>query len=67
MRTSVRVLLLAFFVSALFSCKDRAKEASTTEITPLEGEKFKEAYRPQFHFTPEEKWMNDPNGLVYKD
>lgn len=26
---------------------------------------YKEAYRPQFHFTPESKWMNDPNGLVY--
>lgn len=24
-----------------------------------------QAYRPQFHFTPERKWMNDPNGLVY--
>nr|WP_288978513.1 glycoside hydrolase family 32 protein [uncultured Allomuricauda sp.] len=24
-----------------------------------------EKYRPQFHFTPEENWMNDPNGLVY--
>jgi fructan beta-fructosidase len=26
-----------------------------------------EMYRPQFHFTPKEKWMNDPNGMVYKD
>lgn len=26
---------------------------------------FKENYRPQFHFTPKEKWMNDPNGLIY--
>ncbi|WP_340199843.1 glycoside hydrolase family 32 protein [Ascidiimonas sp. W6] len=26
---------------------------------------FKEKYRPQFHFSPSEKWMNDPNGLVY--
>lgn len=26
---------------------------------------YKERYRPQFHFTPESKWMNDPNGLVY--
>jgi fructan beta-fructosidase len=26
---------------------------------------YKEHFRPQFHFSPQEKWMNDPNGLVY--
>ena len=26
---------------------------------------YKEQFRPQFHFSPQEKWMNDPNGLVY--
>lgn len=30
-------------------------------------EKMKEKYRPQIHFTPEAKWMNDPNGMVYYD
>ncbi|AYN38612.1 glycoside hydrolase family 32 protein [Streptomyces dangxiongensis] len=26
---------------------------------------YSETYRPQFHFTPEKNWMNDPNGLVH--
>ncbi|HEX5481812.1 MAG TPA: glycoside hydrolase family 32 protein [Terriglobia bacterium] len=26
---------------------------------------YNETYRPQFHFSPEKNWMNDPNGLVY--
>ncbi len=26
---------------------------------------YKEAYRPQFHFTPKTNWTNDPNGLIY--
>jgi fructan beta-fructosidase len=26
---------------------------------------YTEKYRPQFHFTPENHWMNDPNGMVY--
>ena len=26
---------------------------------------YDESYRPQFHFTPAENWMNDPNGLIF--
>lgn len=28
---------------------------------------YNELYRPQFHFSPEKNWHNDPNGLVYYD
>lgn len=31
----------------------------------MKNNAYKEPYRPQFHFTPEKNWMNDPNGMVY--
>ncbi|MEA1785588.1 glycoside hydrolase family 32 protein [Arenibacter sp. GZD96] len=31
------------------------------------NQSYSEPYRPQFHFSPKEKWMNDPNGLLYND
>lgn len=48
----------------LFACKGK------TEKKEIEYEKQKvytEKFRPQFHFSPLEKWMNDPNGLVYNE
>ncbi|MCV9888761.1 glycoside hydrolase family 32 protein [Metabacillus halosaccharovorans] len=35
---------------------------NNTEIKQLS---YTEKYRPQFHFSPEANWMNDPNGMVY--
>ncbi|WP_340384852.1 GH32 C-terminal domain-containing protein [Streptomyces sp. SS7] len=37
-----------------------APQATAADTPP-----HSETYRPQFHFTPEKNWMNDPNGLVY--
>ncbi|MFV5684185.1 glycoside hydrolase family 32 protein [Flavobacterium sp. GB2R13] len=70
--TSTIPLILFLFGTSLllFSCK---KEENNAIITVNSSEKiesdsskiFKEPFRPQFHFSPEKKWMNDPNGMVY--
>ncbi len=35
--------------------------------TAIGAEKAEIGYRPQMHFTPKKGWMNDPNGMFYKD
>jgi fructan beta-fructosidase len=51
-----RGLLACAFVLAVLS--SQAQKAS--KYKP-----YHEPYRLQAHFSPKEKWMNDPNGLVY--
>ena len=34
---------------------------------PGEEELYREALRPQYHFTSRRGWLNDPNGLVWAD
>jgi beta-fructofuranosidase/levanase/fructan beta-fructosidase len=40
---------------------------STCCFSLCAAELYREPFRPQFHFTPERNWMNDPNGLVFYD
>lgn len=50
------------------ACDSAPTEESTK--SPASASKlgyYQEQYRPQYHFSPEEKWMNDPNGMVYFD
>ncbi len=56
--------LLILLILSVFSCKSEKKADKFEEQVK---EVFTEEYRPQFHFTPKEKWMNDPNGLVYNE
>ncbi|PQB05236.1 glycoside hydrolase family 32 protein [Aureitalea marina] len=41
------------------SCKNNIQPEIEETVTGMED------YRPLYHFTPQEKWMNDPNGMVY--
>jgi fructan beta-fructosidase len=43
------------------SCKNENRDG----ITESENLKFNEDHRLQYHFSPPEKWMNDPNGMVF--
>ncbi|MEM9075751.1 MAG: glycoside hydrolase family 32 protein [Bacteroidota bacterium] len=59
-----RISILFFVLTLFFACKPK-KEVEKEKID--EPRVYTEMYRPQFHFSPKEKWMNDPNGLVYHD
>lgn len=54
---------LVFFLLILLtaSCKQEKEVIETSKINT------DESYRPNFHFTPRENWMNDPNGMFYLD
>lgn len=48
----------------LLACKGGTEKK---DMDHKERQMYTEAYRPQFHFSPAHKWMNDPNGLVYHE
>ncbi|WP_052572849.1 glycoside hydrolase family 32 protein [Haloferula sp. BvORR071] len=46
---------------------DAWSKVKISDTYPGEEETYREALRPQYHFTSRRGWLNDPNGLVWKD
>ena len=54
------VLIPVFYFFS--SCNNEMEVKNSPKVT---DNYYKEQHRPQFHFSPEEKWMNDPNGMFF--
>tara|TARA_R110000764_G_C11029270_1_gene385198 strand:+ start:24653 stop:26203 length:1551 start_codon:yes stop_codon:yes gene_type:complete len=59
-----KLIISCSIIIAFVACREDHKKAQNE---PEEESTYQEEYRPQFYFSPEEKWMNDPNGLVYHE
>lgn len=60
-------LYCLLFICILSSCTSDDHQAGVTNTIKDTSLTYNEPYRPQIHFSPKEKWMNDPNGLVFVD
>ncbi|KOH45382.1 glycoside hydrolase family 32 protein [Sunxiuqinia dokdonensis] len=58
----MKTTLILILAIVIFACTTNTKPEES-ELGQLDN--FAEPYRPQFHFSPEFGWMNDPNGMVY--
>ncbi len=59
----MKTTLLLILGIVVFGCTIKSKQ----EFVSLPSNYYAESYRPQYHFTPDSMWMNDPNGMVYYD
>jgi fructan beta-fructosidase len=59
---SLSVLIFAYMICA---CNESPLAQQGTPEKRAGTTGFQERHRPQFHFSPQEKWMNDPNGMFF--
>lgn len=58
-----RSLFILFLILLVLGCNEQKGETVSADKIP--SDYYQEQHRPQFHFTPEANWMNDPNGMFY--
>ncbi|HZL10742.1 MAG TPA: glycoside hydrolase family 32 protein [Prolixibacteraceae bacterium] len=58
----IHMKLLQLFIIFLLAVTCVSKKGNKNNDS---AEIYSEKYRPQYHFSPQTGWMNDPNGMVY--
>ncbi|MGP7816628.1 GH32 C-terminal domain-containing protein [Niallia sp. 01092] len=66
-------IFIAGFFTLYFYIKEKpasnehhANNKTSSPATTMNSDGYyDEPFRPQFHYSPEANWMNDPNGMVY--
>ena len=58
---SLSIVLITICLFGFQSCKEKDTNPKPEHTISETGENF----RPEYHFTPEKNWMNDPNGLIF--
>ncbi len=61
---NLSLVISSILLLAIIGCKPTATMAQTTVVSNKQTSEDK-LYRPNFHFTPQKGWMNDPNGMFY--
>ncbi|WP_299109250.1 glycoside hydrolase family 32 protein [uncultured Winogradskyella sp.] len=59
------LISLGIFLVNITACKENKSKKQEDAVVVSETSLEEELYRPNFHFTPEANWMNDPNGMFY--
>lgn len=57
----MKSILLLFIVLLIFGCSQQQGNSEVSDGAAY----YSEQYRPQYHFSPDSMWMNDPNGMVF--
>ncbi|MCW5923657.1 MAG: glycoside hydrolase family 32 protein [Saprospiraceae bacterium] len=59
MKNAILTLPLIYIGCAICGCNTPSSPSNKEAL------EYSEPHRPQFHFSPKEKWMNDPNGMFF--
>ncbi|MBD0832580.1 glycoside hydrolase family 32 protein [Aestuariibaculum sediminum] len=65
MKTFRLIATVSFMLMLFVACKHNKKEQIEQQAIESVVHNEEALYRPNFHFTPQKAWMNDPNGMFY--